>query len=318
MIGRAQRQAAVSRSKSPPTESNGSAHSDAHTIDLDNETNQQLVAEIEEEESATVQAEASGPSREEFVNDLMSRFMAHSGDRVASEGFVKRVISDLAERTHGRQTSPPNAGDVGDAPSPDVDDDEHEECPICLDLFSNPVITPCAHVTCFDCLPNAKAAGKNMDAMLSCPVCRLPFKRGHLTFVAKQPDVDEEAETARKDAFGSLTVPPLATKWSKYGSSRDAKSISDAIGSALRRQRLEREAERERIAKIAAKSVGAPSNGANTNVNKSGPLLQVPTIEEMKSGKFPFKISSKLEVCTSCSVVFWCSILTHYPLVRLC
>ncbi|XP_034550958.1 E3 ubiquitin/ISG15 ligase TRIM25-like [Notolabrus celidotus] len=49
-------------------------------------------------------------------------------------------------------------------------------CPICLQLFSDPVVLPCGHNYCQACiLKSANTAGKN-DNILRCPECREEFQ----------------------------------------------------------------------------------------------------------------------------------------------
>eukprot|EP00750_Incisomonas_marina_P001098 INCI1091.1.p1 GENE.INCI1091.1~~INCI1091.1.p1 ORF type:complete len:1620 (-),score=321.94 INCI1091.1:451-4932(-) len=252
---------------------------DVDINEASNDGEPNLGAEIEEEEQEIAAAAASsGPSRDEFVDDLMSRFMAHTGGRGAvSQSFVKRVISDLAERTHGRSG---NCDETDDAD----DDSDHEECPICLDQFINPVLTPCAHVTCFECMPHARKAVATTE--LACPVCRTKFTKQQLTFVVKQDDGSEADGDAASSApstpsFGSLRAPPPSTKWSRP--KRDATCIRNAIASALRRQRQEQEDAWQAQQQLAQ----GRSDGE--------PLLRVPTIEEMKQRQAPFRRSAKLE-----------------------
>ncbi|KAI0938712.1 hypothetical protein AcV5_000330 [Taiwanofungus camphoratus] len=58
---------------------------------------------------------------------------------------------------------------------------EDEECPICYDVFSDPVVTPCAHVFCRDCIinvintplvENSDENAKYRDEERPCPTCR--------------------------------------------------------------------------------------------------------------------------------------------------
>ncbi|KAH9995450.1 hypothetical protein BJV74DRAFT_830162 [Russula compacta] len=48
------------------------------------------------------------------------------------------------------------------------------ECPICLDKFRNPVVTPCGHLTCEPCIKHhARVSPHPHEA--KCPTCRAPF-----------------------------------------------------------------------------------------------------------------------------------------------
>lgn len=221
---------------------------------------------------ATKAASPTGPSRDDFVNDLMARFMKQSGGYAAvSNTYIKRVITDLADRKGNGLVQKCNEN------SSDTDDSTHEECPICLDVFDNPVLTPCAHVTCYDCMPGARKARNKLGTQLTCPVCRHEFKKGQLTFVTEQ-DPTKNRSTTEAAAFGSLQVPLLASKWSKAPKvKRDAKTISKAIAEALHQQRQLHQ-----------------SDAAQDEKEKA--VFKVPTIAQMKSGHSPFKTSTKLQV----------------------
>lgn len=47
---------------------------------------------------------------------------------------------------------------------------EEATCPVCLELFSNPVSLPCVHTFCFDCMQLWLLERKDMK--LTCPICR--------------------------------------------------------------------------------------------------------------------------------------------------
>lgn len=50
--------------------------------------------------------------------------------------------------------------------------DENFSCPVCLEIFENPVSTPCGHTFCNDCLN----ACENIPGTATCPVCRTSFQ----------------------------------------------------------------------------------------------------------------------------------------------
>jgi hypothetical protein len=294
--------------------------------------------EMAEEERLVQQAVHAGPSRNDFVNDLMNRFMQRAGGTAAvlSDSYVKRVISNLADRSARTQHHHHHGGlvsqmgqvvgadanadgkDLGDKNDHHDDEEEdHEECPICLDSFDNPVLTPCAHVTCYDCMPGARAAAAAVvnggGKQLTCPVCRLGFTHDQLTFVTNQADEAAAAAgggaggaaAASNAAFGSLKAPPPVTKWSKPKPMRDAKSISDAIAAALRRQRREQE-DALLLAQQQARhggtvggggGGGGEGQGAGAGGDVGGAVLRVPTVAEMKLNRAKFTTSSKLQVC---------------------
>ncbi|XP_066578138.1 E3 ubiquitin-protein ligase TRIM39-like [Amia ocellicauda] len=57
--------------------------------------------------------------------------------------------------------------------SPSMLSEEHFECAICLDIFTNPVSTPCGHNFCLTCI---RGYWDHKD-MYKCPVCIKQFKR---------------------------------------------------------------------------------------------------------------------------------------------
>ena len=54
------------------------------------------------------------------------------------------------------------------------------ECPVCLELCAQPVLTPCKHFMCFQCHKRVVEAG------MTCPMCRAHFDK---LFV---PEIDLE------------------------------------------------------------------------------------------------------------------------------
>ena len=56
---------------------------------------------------------------------------------------------------------------------------ENYECPVCLELCADPVLTPCKHFMCFAC---SKAVIKSG---MTCPMCRAHFDRNFIPSVDK-------------------------------------------------------------------------------------------------------------------------------------
>ena len=54
------------------------------------------------------------------------------------------------------------------------------ECPICLRLCAQPVLTPCKHFMCFQCSKRVIGAG------MTCPMCRAHFDKLFVPSVDKQ------------------------------------------------------------------------------------------------------------------------------------
>lgn len=66
-----------------------------------------------------------------------------------------------------------------------------EECSICLDSLSNPVITRCAHVFCFHCIVNAISTD-GFDS--KCPLCRAPVNENDLIKVPERKKAEKGKE----------------------------------------------------------------------------------------------------------------------------
>lgn len=49
-----------------------------------------------------------------------------------------------------------------------------QECPICLDRFRDPVVTPCGHLSCEACMATHVRASRD-PYEATCPTCRAPF-----------------------------------------------------------------------------------------------------------------------------------------------
>ena len=65
------------------------------------------------------------------------------------------------------------------------------ECPVCLELCAQPVLTPCKHFMCFQCNKRVVAAG------MTCPMCRAHFDK---LFV---PEVDTQLQEEIAAAMGT-------------------------------------------------------------------------------------------------------------------
>ena len=48
---------------------------------------------------------------------------------------------------------------------------DNYECPVCLELCAQPILTPCKHFMCFQCNKRVVAAG------MTCPMCRAHFDK---------------------------------------------------------------------------------------------------------------------------------------------
>src|SRR6218665_1657632 len=53
---------------------------------------------------------------------------------------------------------------------------EITECPICLNVFTDPRVLPCIHTFCLECLKRiSETAQKGPEDKLPCPLCRKEF-----------------------------------------------------------------------------------------------------------------------------------------------
>ena len=68
---------------------------------------------------------------------------------------------------------------------------DNYECPVCLELCAQPVLTPCKHFLCFQCHKRVVEAG------MTCPMCRAHFDK---LFV---PQVDQELQREIAAAMGA-------------------------------------------------------------------------------------------------------------------
>ncbi|EMD34880.1 hypothetical protein CERSUDRAFT_86316 [Gelatoporia subvermispora B] len=97
---------------------------------------------------------------------------------------------------------------------------EDEECPICFDAYTDPVVTPCAHLFCRDCIHNvlnmehADEGGDGQPKYKAderpCPNCRAVISRNKLfSRRAFEPADEEVADTATTSTTTSTEVEVL-------------------------------------------------------------------------------------------------------------
>ncbi|KAF8632872.1 hypothetical protein AX17_004720 [Amanita inopinata Kibby_2008] len=87
---------------------------------------------------------------------------------------------------------------------------EDDDCPICFDLLTDPVVTPCTHVFCRDCIvdvlntPAAEGPDETRrykENERPCPACRSPISRNKLfSRAAFESDGDEATQTGHLKA----------------------------------------------------------------------------------------------------------------------
>lgn len=94
--------------------------------------------------------------------------------------------------------------------------ESQDECPVCLDTLSAPVITHCKHVFCGDCIR------KVVQTQARCPMCRSPLAEDQLLEPAPETagndDSDEpeqEAQSSKTEALVKILQATLKNKGSK-------------------------------------------------------------------------------------------------------
>ncbi|KIK70117.1 hypothetical protein GYMLUDRAFT_255303 [Collybiopsis luxurians FD-317 M1] len=124
--------------------------------------------------------------------DDAGKVLKRARDLVSDE-FVRKLKAKFLEQALSRMRAEKESQDATI---------ETEECPICYDNFSNPVITACQHNYCHDCIKdvlNAPLAEPTHDEPAQykqderpCPVCRNPISRNLLFEQAAFMPTDEE------------------------------------------------------------------------------------------------------------------------------
>lgn len=66
--------------------------------------------------------------------------------------------------------------------------DSQDECPVCLDILKDPVVTACAHSFCGDCIKRV------IDTQHKCPLCRVDLSTDSLVEPSAGMGEDEEAD----------------------------------------------------------------------------------------------------------------------------
>ncbi|KAI3402201.1 hypothetical protein diail_130 [Diaporthe ilicicola] len=77
--------------------------------------------------------------------------------------------------------------------------ESQDECPVCIDNLSAPVITHCKHVFCGDCIR------KVVETQARCPMCRSPLAEDQLLEPAPETAGDEEGDKPEAEAQSSKT-----------------------------------------------------------------------------------------------------------------
>ena len=109
-------------------------------------------------------------------------------ERMAAIGNAARQAAARADRqgSQNRQASRSLSGNRVSGAQRD-----NYECPVCLELCAQPVLTPCKHMMCFNCQKKLAQAG------MTCPMCRAHFDK---LFV---PQVDADLQREIAEAMGA-------------------------------------------------------------------------------------------------------------------
>lgn len=95
--------------------------------------------------------------------------------------------------------------------------DSQEDCPVCIDMLKDPVITHCKHVFCRPCI------SKVVEVQRKCPMCRAPLSEDKLVEPAPEeaqgenenPNYDGEKQSSKTEALLKIVQATLKTKGSK-------------------------------------------------------------------------------------------------------
>lgn len=93
--------------------------------------------------------------------------------------------------------------------------ENQEECPVCIDTLSAPVITHCKHVFCGSCIR------KVIETQGKCPMCRTLLLENHLLEPAPETsgeddgELDIETQSSKTEAMLKIVQATLKNKGSK-------------------------------------------------------------------------------------------------------
>ncbi|KAK3503055.1 DNA repair and recombination protein RAD5B [Neurospora crassa] len=82
--------------------------------------------------------------------------------------------------------------------------ESQEECPICIDPLSSPIITHCKHVFCRGCID------KVIEVQQKCPMCRAPLSEDKLLEPAPEHSATQDEEELESETKSSKTEAVLA------------------------------------------------------------------------------------------------------------
>ncbi|KAK4176218.1 putative ATP-dependent protease [Triangularia setosa] len=91
---------------------------------------------------------------------------------------VMKVINDELQQSSSANSDEPVLNRLSKVLRPEFN------CPICFELFEEPVTTPCGHTYCQPCLQAITSLGEDF----SCPVCRQPLTLHGTPFLSPYPE----------------------------------------------------------------------------------------------------------------------------------
>jgi len=96
-----------------------------------------------------------------------------------------------------------------------IKDGDLHECPICLDVAEDPVLLPCGHIFCMDCINNLLQDNSNLGR---CAFCRADFYRTQIACLPKKepiepvPEICQQSSTKLRALIHEIKLLPPSTK----------------------------------------------------------------------------------------------------------
>jgi len=106
-----------------------------------------------------------------YLRRMMSGYPTSMADTITNLGLSSTLLKESSDKQSNDQLT--------------VCGDDHMECSICLSMLADPVITPCNHLFCLECI---HACIK--DNQIQCPNCRNPFPDKELKSVTLSNTTD--------------------------------------------------------------------------------------------------------------------------------
>eukprot|EP00899_Mesostigma_viride_P016352 jgi/Mesvir1/24718/Mv21990-RA.5 len=177
------------------------------------------------------------PDHQRHANKSSSHSHTHNGGSSSTNGARGRASGSASDDANDQGNGDANAGHPDAdlpvaAPGPTeafvaavVDElrrGERSECPICLEVPEDAVLTPCAHAMCRECL----LASWRSHVAGACPICRSPVSRQELVTVPTESRfrVDIENQWQDSSKVAALVRELLALRESHHAACERAAS----------------------------------------------------------------------------------------------